>query len=308
MKKIFTLVTMALMALAVNATTFTDNLVVTIGEGGAPMNSSNTTIVVDEVANSDGLYNITLKDFSFLGFNIGDINLENVKGNSDTDGNVSFETAHTTLSIPFVGNADVTLNAGSGSVMREGKLLLNLSIVANVMGTPMDITAEYGIARYKEDMLVRMGGEDQSKAPTPITVTKQADGKYTLTLENFNMGSIPVGTIELTDIEMTESEGVKSFSYNGNITIAIIPTPIPLSLEGTMTDAALNFTITIESFGVEVYYGEESIAAGITNVTTPNASGVDEIYDLSGRKLNSLQKGINIVRKADGTTVKVLNK
>ena len=77
-----------------------------------------------------------------------------------------------------------------------------------------------------------------------------------------------------------------------------------------MTDDKLYAVIDIDMviMQVHVVFGSD-ITSGIDNVTvTPNESGVDEIYDLSGRKLNEMQKGINIVRKADGTTVKVLKR
>lgn len=55
-------------------------------------------------------------------------------------------------------------------------------------------------------------------------------------------------------------------------------------------------------------FGDNDFTTGISSVTTTTDSSVEAIYDLSGRKLNEMQKGINIVRKADGTTVKVLKK
>ena len=317
MRKLFTLLVMAVMALAVNAKEFTDNLVVSLA--GQYTNTPNTKIIVDEVENSDGLYNITLKDFNFGGLPLGDIELNNVKGDSDSDGNVSFNEAKTSISVDLgLGMpipADVTLVEGDRSVMmNDDKLYLTMSISA--MGGMLDITAEYGVYKYNDDMLVKLGGKDLAKEPTLITVIEQANGKYTLTLADFRAGDIPVGTIELADLDVTENEGVKNFSYDGEVTIKpfsdgtrpIFSTPIPLTMEGTMTATALAFTIKIPTFTVEVYYGA-SIPTGIDQITTtPNASGVDEIYDLSGRKLNEMQKGINIVRKADGTTVKVLKK
>ena len=66
---------------------------------------------------------------------------------------------------------------------------------------------------------------------------------------------------------------------------------------------------------VKTYYGKEQL------FTTGDPTGIEEtfadepkkiteegIYDLSGRKLERMQKGINIIRKADGTTKKVLVK
>ena len=65
----------------------------------------------------------------------------------------------------------------------------------------------------------------------------------------------------------------------------------------------------------KTYYGKELL------FTTGDPTGIEEtfadepqkiteegIYDLSGRKLERMQKGINIIRKADGTTKKVLVK
>ncbi len=65
----------------------------------------------------------------------------------------------------------------------------------------------------------------------------------------------------------------------------------------------------------KTYYGKEQL------FTTGDPTGIEEtfadepqkiteegIYDLSGRKLERMQKGINIIRKADGTTKKVLVK
>lgn len=331
MRKLFTLLVMAVMALAVNAKEFTDNLVVSLA--GQYTNTPNTKIIVDEVENSDGLYNITLKDFNFGGLPLGDIELNNVKGDSDSDGNVSFNEAKTSISVDLgLGMpipADVTLVEGDRSVMmNDDKLYLTMSISA--MGGMLDITAEYGVAKYQDDMKVTLNGASTLTEDKVISVSRQNinENKYTLTLSDFTatidygMGEptpVPVGTIELPDLEMTEEDGVNKFNYEGPVTIkpfsdgtkGMAGSSIPLTLSGEMTDSKLNFriNITLDPLNIEVLYGTDYISSGIDNVTvTPNASGVDEIYDLSGRKLNEMQKGINIVRKADGTTVKVLKK
>lgn len=331
MRKLFTLLVMAVMALAVNAKEFTDNLVVSLA--GQYTNTPNTKIIVDEVENSDGLYNITLKDFNFGGLPLGDIELNNVKGDSDSDGNVSFNEAKTSISVDLgLGMpipADVTLVEGDRSVMmNDDKLYLTMSISA--MGGMLDITAEYGVAKYQDDMKVTLNGASTLTEDKVISVSRQNinENKYTLTLSDFTatidygMGEptpVPVGTIELPDLEMTEEDGVNKFNYEGPVTIkpfsdgtkGMAGSSIPLTLSGEMTDSKLNFriNITLSPLNIEVLYGTDYISSGIDNVTvTPNASGVDEIYDLSGRKLNEMQKGINIVRKADGTTVKVLKK
>ena len=331
MKKIFTLVAAAVMALAVNAAekTFQDNIAVTLN-GDKPLNTPNTTIIVEDIEGEDGLYNILLKDFSFSELPVGDIKLENVKGNDDTEGNTWFGTTETTIKVFKIFDACVTLHEGRGSVMKDGKLLLDLSIKTNALGQDLDITAEYGVYKYQDDMIVNVNGSASPKESKLITVTKQtqSEDKYTLTLSDFTANivygdadpvAVPVGTIELSDLEATDVDGVKTFKYEGKVTIkefsdgtqgAMCGNEIPLTMTAEMTDNKLYAVIDIDLkiMKVNVVFGDNDFTSGINSPTTAVENGTEAIYDLGGRKLNEMQKGINIVRKADGTTVKVLKK
>ena len=48
----------------------------------------------------------------------------------------------------------------------------------------------------------------------------------------------------------------------------------------------------------------KDVVDGINSVNTADNSTITEIYTLGGARVNSLQKGINIVRLANGKTVK----
>lgn len=322
MKKLFTLVAAAVMAMAASANDFIDNMSITL------LGSTTTqeaTVVVDEIENTDGSYNITLKDFSFGDLKLGDLKIENVKGNDDTDGFTWFETTTASLSVniglPMPVTAKVTLN--EGSVMKGGKLYLDLSINA----VRMDITAIFGDNKfpktYTDQMVVSLDGKPNPAQTASIDVTEQADGKYTLTLADFTASiggyPIPVGTIEITDLEATEEEGVKNLTYEGDITIkegsegtewSMAGQTMPITLTAKMTDNKLYAVIDIDLtiMKVNVVFGDNDFTSGINSPTTAVENGTEAIYDLGGRKLNEMQKGINIVRKADGTTVKVLKK
>lgn len=315
---------MALMALAVNATTFTDNLTVTYK---GQTTSQTQAITVEEVENSDGLYNISIANFVFGGMvEVGDINLTNVKGNSDTEGFVTFEKTETTIS--FMG-ATVTLNEGSR--MKGDKLYLDLDISA--LGGLISVDVIFGDnnfpKEYTDKMIVFFNGNEFDPMTATINIQPQTDGKYTLQLKNFvielapgysmGIGNITVkdvagedanGTIKLTAneqaVEITDGDAA---GVDWSLGQQLAQENLKATISGDMTDNSLNVKIDLPNAAVTVLFGS-TITTGINNVTTttPNASGVDEIYDLSGRKLNELQKGINIVRKADGTTVKVLKR
>ena len=48
--------------------------------------------------------------------------------------------------------------------------------------------------------------------------------------------------------------------------------------------------------------------AGISNVNTNGNFEIKAIYDVSGRKLDAMQKGLNIVKTVDGKTTKIFMK
>ena len=337
MKKLFTLFAAAVMALAANAAEFTGDMSVALG-GGEPLVTPDTKIIVEEVENSDGLYNITLKDFSYSVLSLGDLKIENVKGDDDTDGFTWFEETKASLSVN-IGmpiQADVTLK--EGSVMKGENLYLDLSI--NAVG--MEITAVFGdnsfapaqlfSKEFTDDLTVTVdmqgtGGTMPAQKAT-ISVKEQEDGKYTLSLKNFELaGVMSVGTVEMKDVEGTEEDGNIVMSTKQTVTIqagddpdvtwALEGIPVDVDMTATMTDdkliADLNIDYDMSGRGdpdyimhIKVAFGY--IPSGISGVTTTPDNGEEAIYDLSGRRLNEMQKGINIVRKADGTTVKVLKK
>ena len=321
MKKLFTLVAAAVMAMAANAKDFTDNLNVTFGK---IVTNQEQVITVEEVENSDGLYNISIADFVFgegsSAVEVGDINITNVKGDSDTEGFVSFERTETTISFM---NATVILNEGSR--MKGNKLYLDLDISALLGAITVDVVfGDNNFPKtYTDQMVVSLDGKPNPAQTASIDVTEQADGKYTLTLADFTasiMGSpINVGTIEITDLEATEEDGIKNLSYEGDITIkegsegtkwSMAGKTMPITLTAKMTDNKLYAVIDIDLtiMKVNVVFGDNDFTSGINSPTTAVENGTEAIYDLGGRKLNEMQKGINIVRKADGTTVKVLKK
>lgn len=332
MKKIFTLMAAAVMALAANAKDFTDNLAVTVS--GETTNQEQV-ISVEEVEGSDGLYNISIADFTFMNIPVGNINLTNVKGNSDSEGFVNFERTETTISFM---NATVILNEGSR--MKGDKLYLDLDISASILTSVITVDVIFGDnnfpKEYTDDLYVETSGLTEQKLPkqeATIVVTKQNDGKYTLALKNFILGpnateGMAVGTVEMNNVEAVEEDGKIKLSTEQDVTIKEGDDPsvetwsmagitVPVKMTAEMTDDKLTATIdiTYDMFGfgkpeymmfINVAFGY--VPTGISRPTTTTDNGVEAIYDLSGRKLDGMKKGVNIIRKADGTTVKVLKK
>lgn len=184
MKKIFTFMVAAVMAFTANAKDFTENLTITFGE---KVTTQEQVVSVEEVKGSDGLYNISISDFTFGegtgAVEVGDIILKDVKGNSDSDGFVNFEKTETTISFM---NATVVLN--DGSRMKGDKLYLDLDISAwlgminvdvvvgdnNFTTTGIDkvtTTTDNGV-----EAIYDLGGRKLNEMQKGVNIVRKADG------------------------------------------------------------------------------------------------------------------------------------
>jgi hypothetical protein len=59
---------------------------------------------------------------------------------------------------------------------------------------------------------------------------------------------------------------------------------------------------------ISVYEGDPLVANGIESVTAAGKSNVQGIFNLNGMRMPSMQKGINIIKNAEGNVMKVMAK
>lgn len=82
-------------------------------------------------------------------------------------------------------------------------------------------------------------------------------------------------------------------------------------IKGSVNDKSIDLYIKYLGANMDelihvTFKGTAVETTGINTVNTADNSTVTEIYTLGGARVNSLQKGINIVRLANGKTVKVI--
>lgn len=193
--------------------------------------------------------------------------------------------------------------------MKKILLFLSLSLAA---------LAGMAQTQYKEKISVTLDGTPFPDAESTITVTKSGDGTCEFTLPNFVLGdsetTMPVGTINLKGVTMTEAEGYTKIGTSQSIVIApgnmegvaeedwLGPMlgEVPIVLEGKLTDTDLYATISISFMDMEigVTVGEDP-QTGIGEVAA--AKNNDKaVYNLSGVRVadawnNALSKGIYVV-------------
>lgn len=180
----------------------------------------------------------------------------------------------------------------------------------NMVSRPYETTVKSdGRYQYaKSSYIVNIGfdGDDAYMqgllyfAPTTwIKGTRNADGSLTFQKNQY------IGTVKGYDVYVVpcdNRENVKdeyTFKYdkaNDKYTYTERNTKISFSIATDSTDA-------VEIISSVVMKGDGNVDA-IENVIT---TASDAIYDLSGRQLKTMQKGINIVKSKNGKTVKVMN-
>lgn len=221
---------------------------------------------------------------------------------------------------------DAILKAGGYSMATVFTSSINGASFIGAVGSTLyidkvAIECEAEPKTYTGDLTVAMAGSTFPTETASINIAEQADGKYTLTLKNFMLMGAGVGTIILENVEGTEQDG--KIALHSEQTISILEgddpnisdwmannlPPVPVVLDATMTDDELSATIVINILdGINVTFG--GTTTGISNVVYGGkTSAATGIYTLGGAKVNTMQSGqVYILRKADGTSVKVLKK
>jgi len=333
MKKIFTLITLVSMSLCTWATDFKDKLAIDLGLGQTV--SSDATISVTE--QEDGKYTLVLKQFSFGEMLIGDVTMENVPATTDVTGVTLLETEQEAaitnggkMAVILGGKVHLKMNGE----LNSSKLYANISLTVTNVG---NVTATFGepiIKNFTDKLSVTVKGMSPQDITYPeqentISVVNQGEGKYTLALKNFVLGSgksmMPVGTIVMKDIDGTESDGTVKLSSEQTVNIqagddSSVPTwmlagtPVKVKIDAEMTDSKLKAQLNIVcemgegvALNIAVMFGDNS-STGINSAATESDTTVKAIYDLNGHRLNGLQKGVNIVRYSNGKTAKVVKK
>lgn len=152
-----------------------------------------------------------------------------------------------------------------------------------------------------------------------IKVTKTDDGlKFEVKNHVFNGYAFPDYTVDYK-IDVTEDgsfndeSGFAHAVLGGNASTegTAIMNAYWQMIKGSVNNKSIDLYIKYLGANMDelihvTFKGTAVETTGINTVNTADNSTVTEIYTLGGARVNSLQKGINIVRLANGKTVKVI--
>ncbi|WP_419515315.1 calycin-like domain-containing protein [Leyella stercorea] len=173
--------------------------------------------------------------------------------------------------------------------------------------------------QFTDDLEISLNGAPQEPVKgTTVELEHQADGTSTFMLKNFTFGVFEVGDVIVEGIKGVKNGDATTYDFDG---IAKLPSEtamvavalghqVPLKLhsvvEGGKLYAEISLSVTMgeEALKVDCVFGKKSETA-INGVVAGKTAPV-AVFNATGARQNGLQKGLNIVRTADGKTVKVL--
>ncbi|WP_308261970.1 calycin-like domain-containing protein [Prevotella sp.] len=161
--------------------------------------------------------------------------------------------------------------------------------------------------------------DDNSDAAT-VVFSKMDDGTYQFVLQQFSFGELVIGDVTITKgLNAEEKDGTIVLTTN-NVEAPVTNSDMAAALggkvlitmkatikEGKMVAELSNIHVNLGGTEMDVTakFESSSSTTGINSVSTASAQ-TSRIYDLSGRELPTMQKGLNIVKMANGETVKII--
>lgn len=227
--------------------------------------------------------------------------------------NIYNTLTNSTIACQAGGNIYTEAGNADFSVAEASQASVNLTITADVKYAtrifPFVPELPSGVVAYACE-----AATEKSLTLTEVT-TPEADTPYILIAENgcasTNLtgwgvaGAVTKTVGYLTGVYTAQKAPVGSYvlqNNNGNVAFYVVAE----GENNQPTVGANRVYVTVPASGVRSLDlgGEETGIAAIEALT----SGKAEIFNASGAQIPALQKGVNIIRKADGTTYKIMVK
>lgn len=171
---------------------------------------------------------------------------------------------------------------------------------------------------YKGKLAITLNGVPQEPEDATISTIQHEDGTYDIRLNHFSFGPILIGDVTIKNVPATEVDGWTVFNTeqdaeitNGDEIAELLHGKVHVKLAAQSKDDDLYAEISLpvvigeEEMDVFAVFGEKP-ATGINGIENNANTTVTGIYNASGMKLQKMQRGLNIVRTADGKTVKIM--
>ncbi len=171
--------------------------------------------------------------------------------------------------------------------------------------------------QFTDKLAISLNDVPQDPVDATVELEHKADGTSTFMLKNFTFGMFEVGDVIVEGINGVKNGDATTYDFEGTAKLPsdkavaeALGHQVPLKLhsvvEGGKLYAEISLPVTMgeATLKVDCVFGKKSETA-INGVVAGKTAPV-AVFNATGARQNGLQKGLNIVRTADGKTVKVL--
>ena len=170
--------------------------------------------------------------------------------------------------------------------------------------------------QFTDKLAISLNDEPQDPVDATVELEHKADGTSTFMLKNFTFGIFEVGDVIVEGIKGVKNGDATTYDFEGTAKLPsdkavaeALGHQIPLTLHSVVEGGKLYAEIALlvdmgEKLKVDCVFGKKSETA-INGVVAGKTAPV-AVFNATGARQNGLQKGLNIVRTAEGKTVKVL--
>lgn len=170
--------------------------------------------------------------------------------------------------------------------------------------------------QFTDKLAISLNDVPQDPVDATVELEHKADGTSTFMLKNFTFGIFEVGDVIVEGIKGVKNGDATTYDFEGTAKLPsdkavaeALGHQIPLTLHSVVEGGKLYAEIALlvdmgEKLKVDCVFGKKSETA-INGVVAGKTAPV-AVFNATGARQNGLQKGLNIVRTADGKTVKVL--
>lgn len=170
--------------------------------------------------------------------------------------------------------------------------------------------------QFTDKLAISLNDAPQDPVDATVELEHKADGTSTFMLKDFTFGPFEVGDVIVEGIKGVKNGDATTYDFEGTAKLPsdkavaeALGHQIPLTLHSVVEGGKLYAEIALlvdmgEKLKVDCVFGKKSETA-INGVVAGKTAPV-AVFNATGARQNGLQKGLNIVRTADGKTVKVL--
>lgn len=171
--------------------------------------------------------------------------------------------------------------------------------------------------QFTDKLAISLNDAPQDPVDATVELEHKADGTSTFMLKDFTFGIFEVGDVIVEGIKGVKNGDATTYDFEGTAKLPsdkavaeALGHQIPLTLHSVVEGGKLYAEISLsvpmgeETLKVDCVFGKKSETA-INGVVAGKIAPV-AVFNATGARQNGLQKGLNIVRTADGKTVKVL--